>query len=179
MLDVFDRSHVAHALIGDLAFGLHARVRSSRGAKFIVDCADFEFTNLLDRLQSDGFQLHIRDALQKWSVHRSLSFSRGPVRFDWYQPITPIHRFVLKSAVNWPWLDRQVRVATAEGLVLTKLAAFRPQDQIDIETLLIANREDIDLAIIRDEWATFAKTEAERTAWLEAAIAKHVTPYRV
>ena len=35
-----------------------------------------------------------------------------------------------------------VRVATAEGLILTKMVAFRPQDQIDIETLLTANRDD-------------------------------------
>lgn len=49
-----------------------------------------------------------------------------------------------------------VRVATAEGLILTKLVAFRPQDQADIETLLIANRDEIDRAVIREEWAAVA-----------------------
>ena len=64
--------------------------------------------------------------------------------------------------------------STAEGLILTKMVAFRPQDQIDIETLLTANRDEIDLELIRQEWAPFAETEAERTAWLEATIARRV-----
>ena len=63
---------------------------------------------------------------------------------------------------------------TAEGLILTKMVAFRPQDQIDIETLLTANRDEIDLELIRDEWSPFAATEAERTAWLESTIARRV-----
>jgi hypothetical protein len=54
--------------------------------------------------------------------------------------------------------------------------AFRPQDQADIVTLLAANRDDIDLDLIRREWAPFAATEADRTAWLEAAIARIVPP---
>jgi hypothetical protein len=67
-----------------------------------------------------------------------------------------------------------VRVATAEGLILTKMVSFRPQDQIDIETLLTANRDTIEVQLIRDEWSPFAESEAERTAWLEVAIARRV-----
>lgn len=57
---------------------------------------------------------------------------------------------------------------------LTKMVAFRPQDQVDIETLLTANRDTIDVDLIRREWAPFAPTEPERTAWLEAAIDRRV-----
>ena len=65
-------------------------------------------------------------------------------------------------------------MASAEGLILTKMVAFRPQDQMDIETLLTANRDTIDIGLIRAEWSPFAVSEAERTAWLEAAIAARV-----
>ena len=68
-----------------------------------------------------------------------------------------------------------VRVAMAEGLILTKMVAFRARDQMDIDTLLTANRDEIDLDLIRREWSPFAAIEAERTAWLEATIAKRVT----
>ena len=54
------------------------------------------------------------------------------------------------------------------------MVAFRPQDQIDIETLITANRDDIDVGLIREEWSPFAATEAERTSWLEAVIARRV-----
>jgi hypothetical protein len=49
-----------------------------------------------------------------------------------------------------------IRVAAPEGLLLTKLLAFRPQDQLDIESLLTANAGRLDLAFIRAEWQTVA-----------------------
>ena len=54
------------------------------------------------------------------------------------------------------------------------MVAFRPQYQVDIETLLTANRDEIDLNLIREQWSPFATTEPERTAWLESAIARRV-----
>jgi hypothetical protein len=81
----------------------------------------------------------------------------------------------LADATPYEWTEAHtVRVATAEGLIVTKMVAFRPQDQVDIETLLTANRDTIDLQIIREEWSPFAATEAERTAWLEDVIARRV-----
>ncbi len=67
-----------------------------------------------------------------------------------------------------------MQVATAEGLILTKMVSFRPQDQVDIQTLLVANRDTIDVGLIRTEWSPFSDSEPERTAWLEAAIDKWV-----
>jgi hypothetical protein len=54
---------------------------------------------------------------------------------------------------------------------MTKMVAFRPQDQEDIRTLLVANRHDIDIDLIRREWALVAGGEEERTRWLEGALA--------
>jgi hypothetical protein len=65
-------------------------------------------------------------------------------------------------------------VVTAEGLILTKMVAFRAQDQADIEALLTANRDTIDADLIREEWSPFAALERERTLWLEAAIDRRV-----
>jgi hypothetical protein len=39
---------------------------------------------------------------------------------------------------------------------------------------LTANRDTIDVDLIREEWAPFAATEAERTTWLESVIARRV-----
>ena len=71
------------------------------------------------------------------------------------------------------WTDRcTLRVATAEGLILTKLVAFRPQDQLDIETLLIANCNEINVDLIRREWSAVAEGEDARNAWLESALTR-------
>jgi len=67
-----------------------------------------------------------------------------------------------------------MQVASAEGLTLTKLVAFRPRYREDIETLLIANRDMFDPNIVRSEWAPLAASALDRTLWLEDAFARHL-----
>ena len=86
------------------------------------------------------------------------------------QPVIPLYATVLNTAKAEPWSGTEIRVATAEGLILTKMVSFRPQDQADINTLLIANRNEIDLELIRREWSAVSVGEEARTAWLEDTI---------
>jgi hypothetical protein len=105
------------------------------------------------------------------------AFRFREVRIDWLKPVLPLYARTLASASILPWTEgHAIRVASPEGLILTKMVAFRPQDQADIVSLLAANRDDIDIAEIRNEWAPYASTEADRTAWLEAVITRIVPP---
>ena len=53
-------------------------------------------------------------------------------------------------------------MASAEGLILLKLLAYRTQDQLDIENLVAAHRDTLDLAWIKSEWATVAPLDDPR-----------------
>jgi len=170
MAAVFGRRHVRHALIGGLAVGLRSRPRATKDADFIVRVPAIAFPGLLEELAGEGFEIDLMDMIRRWSVERFLVLGCGRVRVDWMQPILPLYSKVLESAKERPWLDTSIHVATAEGLILTKMVSFRAQDQADIETLLIANRDDIDLDLIRREWAPVSVGEETRTAWLENAI---------
>ncbi|HET6574880.1 MAG TPA: hypothetical protein VFG68_14840 [Fimbriiglobus sp.] len=173
----FDRRRVRHALIGGLAVGVRSRPRATKDADFILHVPALAFPGLLEDLVADGFEIDVMDVVRRWSVEKFTVFYRGTVRVDWMQPILPLYAHVLDTAEPTPWLDTSLRVATAEGLILTKLVAFRAQDQADIVALLAANRDDIDLDLIRREWAPFAATEADRTKWLDDAIAR-ILPLR-
>ncbi len=118
------------------------------------------------------------DTIRRWSADKLVVFFRGAARIDWIQPVLPLYSRVLDGAESQSWLDVKLNVATAEGLILTKMVAFRPQDQADIGSLLAANRDVIDLDHIRAEWSPFAETEPDRTTWLNAAITRLV-PKRV
>jgi hypothetical protein len=172
---VFERRHVRHALIGGLAVGLRSRPRSTKDADFILQVPALSFPGLLEELIAEGFEINVLEIVRRWSADRMVVFYRGNVRIDWLQPVLPLYAHVLDSANLQPWLGAKIKVATAEGLILTKMVAFRPQDQADIVALLAANRDEIDVGLIRSEWAPYAATEAERTSWLEAAIARIVT----
>jgi hypothetical protein len=173
---VFARRQVRHALIGGLAVGLRSRPRATKDADFIVHVPGLAFPGLLDELVGDGFEIDVMEVVRRWPVERFTAFWCGGVRVDWMQPVLPLYATVLNTAEVKPWLDTELRVATAEGLILTKIVAFRPQDRADIETLLIANRDNIDVDLIRREWSAVAVGEDARTAWLEETIAFWVPP---
>ncbi len=171
---VFARRQVRHALIGGLAVGLRSRPRATKDADFILHVPALAFPGLLEDLAADGFEINVLDTVRRWSTDRLAVFYRGGARIDWLQPVLPLYTQVLDRAEPKPWLDATLNVATAEGLILTKMVAFRDQDQADIVALLAANRDAIDVEFIRTAWEPFAATEPDRTAWLAAAVARNV-----
>ncbi|HEV3118685.1 MAG TPA: hypothetical protein VGY58_16670, partial [Gemmataceae bacterium] len=84
------------------------------------------------------------------------------VRVDWLKPVIPVYKNVLDGARPEPWLGGTVSIASAEGLILTKLIAFRGQDVVDIENLLAANRGALDLEFVRHQWQTVGEADDAR-----------------
>jgi hypothetical protein len=130
---------------------------------------------LLENLIGRGFTIDPVVVIKDYVQDHVTAFPFGRVRIDWLKPVLPLYRRALVDATLLYWSEgHSVQVATAEGPILTKMVAFRPQDQIDIETLLTSNRDEIDVDLIRQEWSPFAANETERTTWLEAVIDKRV-----
>ena len=175
LTEAFDARSIRYALIGGLAFVLRGRPRFTQDVDFLIDVPQIVLPKLLDDLIDRGVTLDPAVVIKEYVRESMTSFRFGGVRVNWLKPILPLYARTLAGAAPLEWTaGHTVRVATAEGLILTKMVAFRPQDQIDIDTLLTANRDTIDLDLIRREWAPFAAAEPERTAWLEAAIDRRV-----
>ena len=175
LAEAFATRSIRHALIGGLATSLRGRQRTTQDIDFLLDIPQVHLPGLLEDLIGKGFTLDLTVVIREYVRQHITSFSFGAVRIDWLKPVLPLYSRTLADAAPMEWTEgHSVRVATAEGLILTKMVAFRPQDQIDIETLLTANRDDIDIDMIREEWSPFAATEEERTSWLDAVIAKRV-----
>ena len=175
LAEAFAARSIRHALIGGLATMMRGRPRFTQDVDFLLDVTQIALPGLLDDLIERGFTLDPAVVIKEYVQHHITSFTFGEVRIDWLKPVLPFYGRALADAQPLEWSEgHSLRVATAEGLILTKMVAFRPQDQVDIETLLTANRDRIDIDLIREEWSPFAATEPERTAWLEATIARRV-----
>jgi len=170
--DVFDRRRIRYALLGGLATMLRGRPRFTQDVDVLLEVPQLALPGLLDELVEQGFSLDRETVIQQFVQQHMTAFRYGVVRIDWLKPVLPLYAHALASATNLPWGEGHVlRVLTPEGLIVTKMVAFRPQDQEDIRTLLVANRDEIDGDLIRREWATVSHGEEDRTAWLEAALA--------
>lgn len=175
MAEAFDARSIRYALIGGLAVGVRGRPRFTQDVDFLLEVPQVELAELLDDLQKRGFTLEPAVVIKEFVREHLTSFRFGRVRIDWLKPVLPLYARTLADALPVEWTQgHTVRVASAEGLILTKMVAFRPQDQIDIETLLTANRDQIDVDRIREEWVPFEAAEPERSSWLESVIARRV-----
>ena len=170
--EVFENRGVRYALLGGLATMLRGRPRFTQDVDVLLEVPQLALPGLLDELVERGFSLDRETVIRQFVEQHMTAFRYGVVRIDWLKPVLPLYSHALAAATKLPWGEKHaLRVLTPEGLIVTKLVAFRPQDQEDIRTLLAANADEIDTDLIRREWAAVAEGEEQRTAWLEAELA--------
>jgi hypothetical protein len=179
LADTFAAHSIRYAVVGGLATALRGRPRFTQDVHVLLDVPQLALPGLLDELAQLGFVFDRATVIREYVREHMTAFRFGSVRIDWLKPVLPLYARTLAEASSLTWtVGHPVRVATAEGLILTKMVSFRPQDQVDIETLVIANRDDLDVGLIRQEWSAVAVGEEARTAWLEETLARLVPPGR-
>lgn len=87
---------------------------------------------------------------------------QGAVRVDVIFALHPFYERVLERARPVAILGAYVAVASAEDLVLLKLLADRPQDRADVEAVVEAVGDDLDLALLAAEAASLEIDLPER-----------------
>lgn len=170
--EVFVERGIEYALLGGIATMLRGRPRFTQDVDILLSVPQVALPGLLDELIRRGFSLDADTVIREFVQHHMTAFRFGVVRIDWLKPVLPLYAHALAAATSIPWTaGHSLRVLAAEGLIITKMVAFRPQDQEDIRTLIAANAAELNVELIRREWATVADGEEQRTAWLEAALA--------
>jgi hypothetical protein len=117
---------------------------------------------LLEDLHRRGFEFETLATIGEWTQHHMVTFSYHESRIDWLKHLITAYQHSLQRATEEKWLDRPIRIASAEGLILLKLLAFRTQDQVDIENLVAANADQLDLDWIKSEWQNLAGLDDPR-----------------
>jgi hypothetical protein len=172
MADALVSRNLRYALIGGIAVGFRSRPRFTRDIDFLIDIPQVALPGLLDELQERGFTLEIEKAIREWTRDHLTVLAFRDVRIDWLKPVVPLYRHVIEQAKHESWRGLSVSIASPECLILTKLIAFRTQDQVDIENLLVANSGQLNLAFIRAEWETVAPGDDPRMQRFFEMIAK-------
>jgi hypothetical protein len=176
VVGAFDARNVRYALIGGVATGYRSRPRFTQDLDFLADIPQVVLPGLLGDLQQRGFDCDADETIRQWVQEHMTELQFQSVRIDWLKPVLPLFLYVLDSARPEPMLDRPIRIAVPEGLILTKLLAFRSQDQVDIEGLLAANVGQLDLELIRSEWGTVAAADDPRMRRFDELVARFYQP---
>lgn len=163
-----ERHRVNYALIGGMAAGYRSQPRFTKDLDFLLEIPQVTLPGLLETLAEQGYQIDLIPTIREWLDHHMVVLSYRGVRVDWLKAAIPAYQHVLDRATEETWLGQRIRVASAEGLILMKLLAARTQDWLDIENLVAAQRDRLDVPWIRGEWQTLADTVDPRmTRFLE------------
>ncbi len=153
---------VHYALIGGMATSYRSQPRFTKDLDFLLKVPQLTLPPLLEDLQRRGFEFDTVATIREWTQHHMVVLSYHGIRIDWLKPVLPAYVHVLDRATEETWLNQPIRIASAEGLILLKLLAFRTQDQLDIENLVAAHRDTLDLDWIRAEWQTVMSLDDPR-----------------
>lgn len=168
------RSHNAnYALIGGLAVTIRGRSRFTRDVDFLLDVPQLRLPALLEELALRGFEFDLASTIAAWHQGLLTMTWRGRIRIDWMRPVIPGYQQILDLATEVEINHQPIRVATAEGLILLKLSAWRPNDQEDIRALLAKYAGKLDLDWIRREFAKLSDPTDPAIAGFEEMVREH------
>lgn len=145
-------------IIGGIAVITRGVPRLTRDVDVTIAGGTIGLTDLLDRLREHQLVPRIEGAAEFAGAHQVLLLRHEPSGVDVDVSIAwlPFELDALAAAETLDVAGVRVSVARAEDLVVYKAVAFRPQDQQDIERLLVLHGHAMDLARIRRVVAEFA-----------------------
>jgi predicted nucleotidyltransferase len=145
-------------IIGGIAVIVRGVPRLTRDVDATVAGGTIALTDLIDRLGEYQIMPRIDDAADFADAHQVLLLRHEPSGVDVDLSIgwLPFELEALAAAQPLDVAGVRVKVARAEDLIVYKAVAFRPQDQQDIERLLVLYGSSVDLTRIRSLVAEFA-----------------------
>lgn len=169
--EALQRHQVQYAVIGGMAAGYRSQPRFTKDIDFLLHIPQIDLPPLLETLEKRGFAFDTLATIREWTQQHMTTLSYHGIRIDWLKPVIPAYQHILDRAIEETWLNHRIRVASTEGLILLKLLAFRTQDLLDIENLVAAHRETLDMDWIRAEWQSLAQPDDPRMIRFAALVA--------
>lgn len=171
---IFQEQKIRYAIIGGLAVVQHARVRTTDDIDALVSVPQLAMPALFEALQAAGFKLDPIKNIKELRDHGMTFIEFDQVIIDLIGPILPAYARVLDRAQDAEIFGHAVRVCSPEGLIILKLIAFRPQDQLDVRDLISAYGTRLDTTHIDKELETVMPPDDPRRkqfeTWLRSGL---------
>jgi predicted nucleotidyltransferase len=168
-------------IIGGIAVIARGVPRLTRDVDATVTGDLLELEQLLDAFHEHGIVPRISDVVAFANANQVVLLTHDPSGVDVDVSIAwlPFELEALAASERLEIAGTPVCVARAEDLIIYKAVAFRPQDQQDIERLVVLHRADLDLTRIRRVVGEFAAAldEPERVDRLDDII-RRTDPHR-
>jgi hypothetical protein len=162
LADAFDRLGLAYAVGGAIANNYWGIVRATVDVDCLVAIPALQYQNFVDELTA--LSTAIRDAAgsdspvtvaalrEQFSRRHLCQLICRSITVELFTPVIPLQHEILRRAVPVPLENRDVKITTAEDLILLKMAFHREKDLGDVRGILRVQRGGLDEDYLRT-WA--------------------------
>jgi len=150
-IDVVEKTGVRYLIYGGMALPAWGDVVTTQDLDLVVQLDEDQVARLIGAFRDAGFQLP--DAAETlFPIDTWTRASKGGRDVDIAWGATEFDDQAIRRAVPIEICGRTVPIASAEDLILYKLAAYRRKDLAHVEDILVRQGERLDLAHLR-RWA--------------------------
>jgi predicted nucleotidyltransferase len=155
---VFEQLDVPYAIGGAVATSFWGVPRTTQDADCLVAVPAIAYQRLADALNATGFVMDRSPAQQPVTVEALLHQVRDDkymtlacraTSVELFIPVVPLQHSILKRAVGRLFHGHDIRVTTAEDLILLKMAFHRHKDLQDIKGILHVQKGRLDIPYVR------------------------------
>jgi predicted nucleotidyltransferase len=157
LVPVLNERGIRYAIIGGIAAVQHVRIRATDDIDVLLAVPQVGLPGLFEALGEQGFDVNLRQNVHEFTNEGLTSIAFGGVTVDLMRPVIPVCSHVLDRSIEADVFGHRVRICSAEGLILLKLMAMRPQDEADILEVLSGYGDRVDVGFICAELESFTE----------------------
>jgi len=155
---VFEQLGVPYAIGGAVASSFWGVPRTTQDADCLVAVPAIAYQRLADALNASGFVMDrpsdpqlvtVEALLQQVRDDKYMTLACRATSVELFIPVVPLQHSILKRAVGRLFHGRDIRVTTAEDLILLKMAFHRHKDMQDIKGILHVQKGRLDIPYLR------------------------------
>lgn len=138
LLKWFKNSSGEFLIIGGIAVSLLARPRTTQDIDVLSLLDESEWKNFLENGRQFGFEARIKDALPFVEMNRVLllQHKKSGINIDISFGYLPFEKESMKRKTLHTMGSLEIPLPTPEDLIIMKMIAHRPQDMVDIKSIL-------------------------------------------
>ena len=141
LMNWFETEHISGMVIGGVAASLLGRPRITRDVDTLIQLEESRWSDFISQGARYNFFPRIRDSLEFAQKSRIFLFKHKPTLIDADIALAalPFEEESIINATSFEIEGLTLRLPRPEDLIIMKAVASRPQDLIDIDSLIDAN----------------------------------------
>ena len=135
-------------VIGGIAVGIWAAPRATVDLDFIIGITEDRLSSFIQAASAAGLVVFDPKPMEFKRVKMLRMFLKGTderlLMLDFILADDEYKQTSLKRTVLIPWEGEDIQVASPEDIILFKLLSGRGQDKVDVENIILAQKDSLD-----------------------------------